>query len=49
MLSSFYLISFALLRATSIAFRGDRGRWREDDELNVGQMSFNLIPRPPDD
>ena len=42
-------LRFALLRATLIAVRGVRGRWREDDELNVDEISFNLIPRAPND
>ena len=38
-------LRFALLRATLIAVRGVRGRWREEDELNVDEISFNLIPQ----
>ena len=40
-------LRFALLRATLIAVRGVRGRLRDEDELNVDEISFNLIPRVP--
>ena len=35
---------FALLRATLIAVRGVRGRRREAEEVDIDQVSFNLIP-----
>ena len=34
-----------MLRATLIAVRGVRGRWREEDELHVDEISFNVIPQ----
>ena len=42
-------LRFALLRATLITVRRVRGRWREDDELNVDERSFNLIRRALND
>ena len=39
-------LRFALLRATLVAIRGVRGRMtRSDEELEMNEISFNLIPR----
>ena len=42
-------LRFALLRATLIAIRGSRGRRRSDVELDIDDISFNLMPVPQDD
>ena len=39
-------LRFALLRATLVAVRGVRGRrGADEDELNLDEISFNLIPQ----
>ena len=42
-------LRFALLRATLIAIRGSRGWRRSEVELNVDEISFNLMPVPRGD
>ena len=41
-------LRFALLRATLIAIRGERGRCVNTDEDNLQDISFNLIPAHQD-
>ena len=41
-------LRFALLRCTLIAIRGTRGRVVRDEEEEVGNISFNLIPQVQD-
>ena len=36
---------FALLRATLIAIRGSRGKSRVEAELDLEEISFNLVPQ----
>ena len=38
-------LRFALLRCTLIAVRGTRGKVMEREEMDVGEVSFNLIPQ----
>ena len=38
-------LRFALLRATLVAIRGVRGRTANAEELDMNEISFNLIPR----
>ena len=40
-------LRFALLRSTLIAIRGTRGAVRDREEINIGDISFNLIPEVP--
>ena len=42
-------LRFALLRATLIAIRGSRGWRRSEVELDVDEISFNLMPVPQGD
>ena len=38
-------LRFALLRCTLVAVRGSRGKARDQEEDNVGDISFNLVPQ----
>ena len=38
-------LRFALLRATLIAIRGSRGKSRVGAELDLDEISFNLVPQ----
>ena len=38
-------LRFALLRATLVAVRGVRGKKQNTDELDLNEISFNLIPQ----
>ena len=38
-------LRFALLRATLVAIRGIRGKTTNKEELELNEISFNLIPR----
>ena len=38
-------LRFSLLRATLVAIRGVRGRSRGDAEIELGDISYNLIPQ----
>jgi hypothetical protein len=38
-------LRFALLRSTIIAIRGTRGKQNDDEEDEVGNISFNLVPQ----
>ena len=40
-------LRFALLRCTVIAVRGTRGKMLDREEMDVGEVSFNLIPEAP--
>ena len=39
---------FALLRCTVMAIRGTRGKKFDREEMDVGEISFNLIPEAPE-
>ena len=41
-------LRFALLRATIVAVRGSRGKTNEDEEDDVAEISFNLVPQAQD-
>ena len=41
-------LRFALLKATLVAIRGFRGKTRQDVELDIDEISFNLVPHAGD-
>ena len=41
-------LQFALLRCMVIAVRGTRGKTFAREEMDVGEISFNLIPEAPE-
>ena len=42
-------LRFALLRTTIIAIRGTRGTMRDGEEVDIEEISFNLIPEAATD